>query len=197
MKKEIMKKTFMSLAIFVFCFSISAISMAWHLMPYHIKNGNTVPYYVDTKISSAGVYSITVADNQWNGISNRKVYLSQQSTRTNISDFTQDSKMEIFPKDMGTTGAILGKTRALSVYNGLLVEADIALNIAFPLANDPVAPTSYSVKCITTHEFGHLIGLDHSELDWDHATMSPLLDPGPESYNLKQDDITGYNSIAW
>jgi predicted Zn-dependent protease len=46
-----------------------------------------------------------------------------------------------------------------------------------------------------THEFGHVVGLNHSA--YNTAVMYPTFAKGEVRYTLSSDDISGYNHIQW
>jgi len=185
------------LIIFMLSLSLGFTAGAYVLAPSHLAKNSTFWYSIGNSISDAGCYSIVVADNQWNGISGRKVYLAKSSTRNDQTTRTKNGTNEIFHQNLGGTGD-LALTRCWAT-NGITIEADTALNTYYPLSNSvPPISTSYCVKSLMVHEMGHWIGLDESNYDsMSQSVMSPTQKPGVSDYTLKVDDINGYYAIDW
>ena len=90
-------------------------------------------------------------------------------------------------------GAIAVTVLSYSTSTFTIVEADMVFNPAFNFSTLGSA-SMYDVEAITTHEGGHLLGLDHSPIC--SATMFPYAntaDSGPAS--LSSDDIAGLRSL--
>lgn len=76
---------------------------------------------------------------------------------------------------------------------GAYTDADIIFNASYPWATNPTSQ-HYDVIGTATHEIGHLLGLDHTQVA--NATMFPTASPGLCSCRtLKQDDINGVCAI--
>ncbi|TNE48829.1 MAG: matrixin family metalloprotease [Deltaproteobacteria bacterium] len=76
---------------------------------------------------------------------------------------------------------------------GAYTDADIIYNASYPWSANPTSQ-QYDVVGTSTHEIGHLLGLDHTQVA--SATMFPTASPGVCSCRtLKQDDIDGVCAI--
>lgn len=100
---------------------------------------------------------------------------------------------EVFKVDMGTSQA---PANARWKYKrGLIIEGDVILNSSRTLTNSSKpSKYAYHIPTIMVHEFGHIIGLDHSD---DEDAVMYVAPPGTVKYKLGQDDIDGYNAIDW
>lgn len=76
---------------------------------------------------------------------------------------------------------------------GAYLDADIIFNGSYPWSTQP-SSQQYDIEGTSTHEIGHLLGLDHSQTSG--STMFPTASPGVCSCRtLKQDDIDGVCTI--
>lgn len=184
----------MALVLAVSISVISPTALAYALLPTHWPKDTTYSYQIGSDISQDGVYSITLADNQWNGMYNRKVYLSDSGTRTSSTSASRNYKNEVIKRAAGLTGWVGQCSYWYS--QGITSEADVTLNTSYALTNStPPEATNYHVCSIVTHEFGHMIGLDDCYTSG--AVMYYSLPPGVARYTLATDDINGYNAIHW
>jgi hypothetical protein len=188
------RKLIITILIFVLC-SVSIVNFAeaYSLEGYHWPTNTTYWYVPGSDISSDGIYAITLADNQWNNIQNKKISLVNNGQRCLTKQFTHDGVNEIFKNNMGA--GYLAETQSWS--NGSNeTEADIVINVYYSIsATTPPAPGSYHLTSMITHEFGHVAGLGHST--YSTAVMYPTFAQGEVRYILSSDDISGYNHIQW
>jgi len=85
--------------------------------------------------------------------------------------------------------------------SGEIVDADVVINFGTYLfaAGDACAPDVYDLAATLTHELGHVLGLDHSDVP--SATMARAADPGEcDKRTLDPDDLAGicasYSALA-
>lgn len=82
------------------------------------------------------------------------VFFDEQSTL----GFSSDPELE----GTGVLGATL---QVINVFNGEIVEADIFFSDFFLWSVDPAGePGAYDFVSVATHEIGHFVGLDHSDV---------------------------------
>ena len=75
----------------------------------------------------------------------------------------------------------------------LIYEADIVINSKWEWRNNGSA-NGYDVQNVMTHEFGHMLGLGHSEFT--EATMYESSSMGEiKKRDLHQDDLNGFNAL--
>ena len=74
-----------------------------------------------------------------------------------------------------------------------ICEADIVINSDFPWRNNG-STAGFDVQNVMTHEFGHMLGLDHTNVAW--ATMIEGTNKGDTwKRTLEQDDLNGFNFL--
>jgi hypothetical protein len=87
-------------------------------------------------------------------------------------------------------------TVSYDVATGEILDADIEFNHAYNefTYGDDTSSIAYDLQSIMTHEIGHFIGLDHSDLSF--ATMSANYRKGEiDQRSLEEDDIAGLCAV--
>ncbi|MFL6212202.1 MAG: DUF4214 domain-containing protein [Pyrinomonadaceae bacterium] len=101
----------------------------------------------------------------------------------------------------GGNQAAPGRTRIFTNGAGQITEADVVINPAIAggigFSTDATSGT-YDLEAVFTHEFGHLLGLDHSGVVG--ATMQPRLgqnffSPALTARTLEDDDLAGIRAL--
>lgn len=89
---------------------------------------------------------------------------------------------------------MLTRTYSLTYETQLkIIEADIVINSDCPWRNNG-SENGYDVQNVMTHEFGHMLGLDHTDVAW--ATMIEGTSKGEIwKRTIEQDDINGFNAL--
>lgn len=87
---------------------------------------------------------------------------------------------------------VLGVTSPLYNWEGVILEADIALNGQLNWSSTGMA-AGMDIKSVAIHEIGHLFGLQHPLQfdDSDPPTMAPFVNSDGKTATLAQDDING------
>ncbi|MED2257135.1 matrixin family metalloprotease [Brevibacillus parabrevis] len=171
----------------------SSVSFAYNLDPYggHWEKGVDYTYSIASSISDEGVDSIVLASDQWDTIRKKKFSLEYSGDRNKQNNPMENinGENEVFKIDMGTSQA---PANARWKYSGdIITEGDIILNSSRNLSNSSKpSKTAYHVPSIMVHEFGHIIGLDHSDNKDAVMYVSPA---GTVKYQLGKDDINGFN----
>lgn len=195
MKKNIL--AFLSVLTITVFMSLGYTVSAYGLYTYHWTKDTTCSYSVGTDFTDSGKYSVTLADNQWNGISNRHVYIVNNNKGNSLTSATLNGVCDIFKAYMGTNYYLAATN--LWYYTGThhRSEGDIFVNVDYSIdATATSCPSdSYHLASIIAHEMGHLVGLDESYIDG--AVMYYSLSKGTVRYTLSSDDISGYNAITW
>lgn len=76
---------------------------------------------------------------------------------------------------------------------GRILDADILIDGSRAFSTS-LAPGTFDVQAVVTHEVGHLLGLDHSAIH--KATMNPSVEPGDTwQRSLEADDARGADSL--
>ncbi len=99
---------------------------------------------------------------------------------------------------LGVTNYISTDTSQSQVCNGNLiyrfVEVDVRFNNAFAWQTSSACTTGFDLAGVSTHEFGHAVGLGHTNVQG--ATMYPSVARCDFSISsLANDDKAGYSSI--
>jgi hypothetical protein len=137
-----------------------------------------------------------VADNQWNGISNRHVYLSNSGSGNIATDFSYNGINEIMKGNYGENNFLCFTNSWYNSLTHIEVEADIKINVDHPFSNSyPCYPGCFSLRSNMTHEMGHVVGLSHSSSS--SAVMYSYFVLGEDRISLTQDDKDGYAAISW
>lgn len=99
---------------------------------------------------------------------------------------------------LGVTNYISTDTSQSQVCNGNLIyrfeEVDVRFNNAFSWQTSSTCTTGFDLAGVSTHEFGHAVGLGHTNVSG--ATMYPSVARCDFSISsLANDDKAGYSSI--
>lgn len=88
---------------------------------------------------------------------------------------------------------VLGVASPLYGFDGVILEADIAMNGKRAWSSSGMGPQLMDVKSVAIHEIGHIFGLQHplSYDSDDPPTMAPYVDPQGKSATLAEDDRNG------
>ena len=99
---------------------------------------------------------------------------------------------------LGVTNYISTNTSQSQVCNGVLIyrfeEVDVRFNNAFAWQTSSTCTTGFDLAGVSTHEFGHAVGLGHTNVTG--ATMYPSVARCDFSISsLANDDKAGYSAI--
>lgn len=99
---------------------------------------------------------------------------------------------------LGVTNYISTDTSQSQVCNGNLIyrfeEVDVRFNNAFTWQTSSTCTTGFDLEGVSTHEFGHAVGLGHTNVQG--ATMYPSIGRCDFSASsLANDDKAGYSAI--
>src|SRR5688572_8400397 len=157
-----------------------------------------VPYYINpanADMSEAdAIAAIQAGASAWSAQSNANI-LPYYMGRTSGSTLSQNGKNEIFFRNT-SAGGMYGET--IWWYNGsyALIEADIVFydgGVSFFGGNSGCSGGVY-LEDATAHEFGHALGLGHSDLT--SATMYHTMSwCSTNSRTLDSDDLAGIEAL--
>lgn len=94
-----------------------------------------------------------------------------------------------WPSQLGDVNSVIGVTLPVWDNNANLYDADILYNNVGFCWNDNGLNNCVDTLSIATHEDGHFLGLDHSNVSG--ATMEPFYGGGNTIASIEQDDING------
>ena len=162
----------------------------------HVWGSNQVVYYVNPSnlyvSDSAAIWAIQTAANAWHDQSGADIQLVYGGT-TSGSSLTLNNKNEVFFRN--DSSAFIGETYWWYDGTGHLVDADIVLHEGYTYFAGSGCANGIYIEDVTIHEFGHALGLEHSEVA--NATMEPAM-PGycdTSQVTLEADDISGIRSL--
>ncbi|WP_373049264.1 matrixin family metalloprotease [Vulgatibacter sp.] len=108
---------------------------------------------------------------------------AMEQNAANVVEFEDGS----WPREFGAVTSTIAVTIPVAMSNCTLVQADMVFNaVGFTFRNDGRVT---DLQSIATHEFGHWLGLDHTNATG--GTMLPYYSNGTAERTLTQDDIDG------
>ena len=177
--------------------------------------GRAVSYFVGTRGGggiSAGEFNDAIARafGTWEAVPTSAIRFTQAgATDRDLSD--NDGVTHLAFSNRPELDRTLGATSyTIDVASGVLLEADVFFNAAFPWSVAPAGQAGrFDLESIATHEIGHLLGLGHSGLGETEvvgtgrrvlsagAVMFPIaFSPGNiDGRRLEADDIAGVSDI--
>ena len=162
----------------------------------HTWGTNQVVYYVNPSnlyvSDSAAISAIQTAAAAWHDQSGANIQLVYGGTTTGNS-LTLNNKNEVFFRN--DSDGYIGETYWWYDGTGHLVDADIVLHEAYTYFAGSGCSYGIYIEDVTIHEFGHALGLGHSEFA--NTTMESAM-PGycdTSQETLEADDISGIRSL--
>ena len=136
--------------------------------------------------------AITNAANEWNQGSTQMIF--DGSTKKSGADYSDGVQSIVFKDNWTEDPAVLAITYTWSTAGGEIVHFDMEINAEDHDWSTNGESNKQDLRNAITHEFGHAIGLDHSE-DIE-ATMAPDAVIGETNKrDLNADDLEGYQYI--
>lgn len=116
---------------------------------------------------------------------------SSRVSSNNGDNVTVHGFLNSWPSSYGDRYSVIGIT--LAIYSGSrMIEADVSFNEdIYTFIQGAPSPFTYEadLQSIATHEFGHSLGLGHTNVNG--ATMTPYYDNGTAQRSIASDDSTG------
>jgi hypothetical protein len=145
--------------------------------------------------------AINDAAGQWNGVEDSRVEFSYLgATTVAAADYTDGQNTIYFEPDWTLDSSLLAVTYVWSLEDGTISAFDMAVNTADHSWSTEAAMDTNDLHNTITHEFGHALGLAHSELNY--ASMYESTFEGEtEKRDISTDDEHGmrylYGSVAY
>lgn len=133
------------------------------------------------------VAAVTFAANVWNTQGSPNIQLSYGGT-TGGGSLTLDRTNNVFFRN--DASGYIAETYWWWDSTGKLVDADIVYHENYSFSTHETPCTGYYVEAVGSHEFGHMLGLNHSPVP--SATMWPYISACDTSVEtLDPDDVAG------
>ncbi len=149
-------------------------------VPAYVQGSNTFSEDTTTAIHNACL--------AWNMVHDGDL-VYRDTVKHSTSTYPILNSINQITKGTRGTNSYLLETAFISTGSNRVYEADIDINVSFPFGT---ASTSYDIQTCLTHELGHLLGLDESNVEG--AVMYPHIEPGVVR-GVAQDDVNGINAI--
>jgi len=163
----------------------------WDKMPvqYRVNEGTIPP-----SIAAIGKARLDQGLASW-GAPNCTVWATQNLGNT-ATTYNANDGQNVFmwasgswPQELGPVNSVIGVTMPVWDGSNVIFDADIVFNNVGFCWNDNGLNNCVDTLSIATHEQGHFLGLDHSNVGG--ATMEPYYGGGNSIASLEQDDIDG------
>jgi hypothetical protein len=131
---------------------------------------------------------------QWQQVSNTSLTINNLGTTAITQKSSSDGVNAVLFQDSASQGLIGGALAvtftSFNASTGTFADADIIFNMSQPFAAGPVTSGRFDLESVLTHEIGHLLGLDHTDVL--SATMFQSTPFAVDSQRtLSADDIAG------
>ena len=167
-----------------FCLSVSALHAytLWTTSngaPLHRTDAGNIQYLVNQStapgITNADGNVVITADSDpmkalqaaattWSGVPTAAVNFLPLQTTSAVNDQTDHRHVIVFldtPDNRSVVGSALAVTVASFFSDGSIVDADIVFNPTVTFSTN-LAPNTYDLQSVATHEMGHSLGANHS-----------------------------------
>jgi len=162
----------------------------------HTWGTNQVVYYVNPQnlyvSESLAIWAVQTAAAAWHDQSGANIQLVYGGT-TGGSSLTLNNKNEVFFRN--DSSSYVAETYWWYDGSGHLVDADIVMHEAYTYFAGSGCSNGVYIEDVVVHEFGHALGLDHSEVP--NVTMEPAMSSycDTSQMSLEADDISGIRSL--
>ena len=182
--------------------ALVALASGTYLQGYvalgHAWGSDTVRYYVNPRnkwvSESAAISAIQTAAAGWSEQSRANIQLTYAG-QTAGSSLTLNNKNEVFFRDAASSAGNVAEAWYWWDGTGRLVDADIIFYEVYQFFAGSGCVNGIYIENVGIHEFGHALGLRHSELSG--VTMQTAMQSycDTSQLTLEPDDIAGIESI--
>jgi hypothetical protein len=146
---------------------------------------SSISWYLNTAGQGSGkTTAIQNALATWTNVANADHTLTYAGTTT-AGWATDGQNTVLWDSGNGCTGSCLALT-ALTLQSGqVIVETDVTFNSSYTWQTNG---TDYDTEAVATHEFGHTLGIHHTEFTTYAPTMEALY-TGTNARTLEADDV--------
>jgi len=164
----------------------------------HVWGSDIVRYYVNPSnkwvSESAAISAIQTAAAGWSEQSRANIQLTYAG-QTSGSSLTLNNKNEVFFRDAASSAGNVAEAWYWWDGSGRLVDADIVFYEVYQFFAGSGCVNGIYIENVGIHEFGHALGLRHSELYG--VTMQPAMQSycDTSQVTLEADDIAGIEAL--
>ncbi len=178
-----------ALATAAYAFSVQTVPgtdqpVFWGVMPVDFA------FVDDTRLPPGGSSAVARAFESWSGVDGTRAGFTAQTSIDALPTVSRDDHHVVFLAQEWPYGesALAIASVWSNEQTGELVHFDIRVNPTVDWAIDGDLDC-FDLESAVTHEVGHVLGLEHSDLD--EATMFSVLSPGHVRRGLHDDDEEG------
>ncbi len=137
------------------------------------------------------VAALQAAANTWSAAPNSIVKFAPLTTTSLVNDASDNQNVIVFldtPENRSVVGSALAVTNVVYYTDGGIAESDIIFNPRASFSTN-LAPKTYDLQSVATHEMGHALGANHSGILGATMFQGTVIQTNSEN-TLSADDLT-------